>query len=212
MRLLCNISPPLSQFPNPQSPPFFPNFTRKALIGALSFTLLISSPSPSPSLSLHPPSSPQSPPSEICREQVSDDGADSAPDSAFTNEGIVEEAWEIVNESFLDAGRRRWSLETWQVDWKSTCFLHFLLSFVDFFFWGVFESEFFVSEEEGGYKEYFDPDEVEGSWYNQAYAGEFGWSLHSISFAGGGELIFFYFIDLCGIWTESLVLRNAFKK
>ncbi|GMN43366.1 hypothetical protein TIFTF001_012568 [Ficus carica] len=114
MRLLCNISPPLSQFPNPQSPPFFPNFTRKALIGALSFTLLISSPSPSPSLSFHPPSSPQSPPSEICREQVSDDGADSASDSAFTNEGIVEEAWEIVNESFLDSGRRRWSPETWQ--------------------------------------------------------------------------------------------------
>uniref|UniRef100_A0A6N2KKA5 PDZ domain-containing protein n=1 Tax=Salix viminalis TaxID=40686 RepID=A0A6N2KKA5_SALVM len=31
-----------------------------------------------------------------------------------TNEGIVEEAWEIVNDSFLDSGRRRWTPQTWQ--------------------------------------------------------------------------------------------------
>ncbi|XP_024024337.1 carboxyl-terminal-processing peptidase 1, chloroplastic isoform X1 [Morus notabilis] len=114
MRLPCNTSPPLFPIPIPQSPtsnpPFIPNWTKKALIGALSFGLLISSPS---SLALHSPSSLQFPP-EYCREQDSEDRAETGSDSGFTNEGVVEEAWEIVNDSFLDAGRRRWSPETWQ--------------------------------------------------------------------------------------------------
>ncbi|KAJ1426199.1 Tail specific protease [Sesbania bispinosa] len=32
-----------------------------------------------------------------------------------TNEGLVEEAWQIVNDSFLDTGRHRWSQDTWQL-------------------------------------------------------------------------------------------------
>jgi hypothetical protein len=32
-----------------------------------------------------------------------------------TNEGLVQEAWQIVNDDFLDTGRNRWSQDTWQV-------------------------------------------------------------------------------------------------
>ena len=36
----------------------------------------------------------------------------------------MEEAWEIVNDSFLDAGRHRWSPETWQV-WMFLALIEF---------------------------------------------------------------------------------------
>lgn len=39
--------------------------------------------------------------------------AESGPE-LVTNAGIVEEAWEIVNDSFLGTGRHRWSPQTWQ--------------------------------------------------------------------------------------------------
>lgn len=51
--------------------------------------------------------------SELCREDERVANTETRPE-AVTNEGIVEEAWEIVNESFLDAGRHRWSPQTWQ--------------------------------------------------------------------------------------------------
>ncbi|PON41740.1 C-terminal-processing peptidase S41A [Parasponia andersonii] len=125
MRLLfCHTSIPLQHsqiISNSKPPPFLiPNFDlNKTLIrilsGALSLGLLTSSPS-SNSLALESPSfqSPLSSFSEYCREE--DLVEDSGPESdVVTNEGIVEEAWEIVNDSFLDTSRlRRWSPETWQ--------------------------------------------------------------------------------------------------
>ncbi|KAM3350352.1 hypothetical protein ACQJBY_022871 [Aegilops geniculata] len=52
-------------------------------------------------------------PPEICRGQ--DDGRDvEVKAEAVTNEQLVEEAWEVVNEGFLpDAGSRPWSPELW---------------------------------------------------------------------------------------------------
>ncbi|KAL3616944.1 Carboxyl-terminal-processing peptidase 1, chloroplastic [Castilleja foliolosa] len=38
---------------------------------------------------------------------------DRLPAQAVTNEEIVKEAWDIVNESYLDTGRRRWSPDFW---------------------------------------------------------------------------------------------------
>ncbi|XP_042506603.1 carboxyl-terminal-processing peptidase 1, chloroplastic isoform X2 [Macadamia integrifolia] len=82
-----------------------------ALTGALSFGLLVSAPfsSATESSSLQIPSPPSS---EYCREEEQDQTAETAPD-LVTNESIVEEAWEIVNDSFLDAGKHRWSPERW---------------------------------------------------------------------------------------------------
>lgn len=54
------------------------------------------------------------PPHEICRDVEQEERADTGPE-IVSNEGIVEEAWQIVNDSFLDSGNRRWSQENWQV-------------------------------------------------------------------------------------------------
>ncbi|XP_011045312.1 PREDICTED: carboxyl-terminal-processing peptidase 1, chloroplastic isoform X2 [Populus euphratica] len=97
------------------------NWTRKTLLGGaitgvLSINLLLSSPSslafesPSPSLL-------QSQSTEyLCREEEiqQDFKVESEAPQVVTNEGIVEEAWEIVNDSFLDSGRRRWTPQSWQ--------------------------------------------------------------------------------------------------
>jgi hypothetical protein len=54
-------------------------------------------------------------PPEICRGE--DGGRDAEVKAeAVTNEQLVEEAWEVVNEGFLpDAGSRPWSPEMWMV-------------------------------------------------------------------------------------------------
>ncbi|KZV51062.1 carboxyl-terminal-processing peptidase 1, chloroplastic [Dorcoceras hygrometricum] len=48
----------------------------------------------------------------ICRGEESYAGPKLTGDTV-TNEGIVEEAWQIVNDSFLDTGRHRWSPDSW---------------------------------------------------------------------------------------------------
>ncbi|KAJ6377470.1 hypothetical protein OIU76_026442 [Salix suchowensis] len=87
-----------------------------AITGALSINLLLSSPSllalesPSPSLL-------QSQSEEyLCRQEETqqDFKVENEAPQVVTNEGIVEEAWEIVNDSFLDSGRSRWTPQTWQ--------------------------------------------------------------------------------------------------
>ncbi|GAY35057.1 hypothetical protein CUMW_014030 [Citrus unshiu] len=96
------------------------NWAQKAVInvltGALSFNLLLSSPlalESSSSVQSVPPS-PSPSPSLTCHE--GEDAAESEPRQvvAKTNEGIVEEAWQIVNDSFLDTGRHRWTPQNWQ--------------------------------------------------------------------------------------------------
>ncbi|RWW38705.1 hypothetical protein BHE74_00056046 [Ensete ventricosum] len=102
----------------------FQNILLRAVAGALSFSLAASlslfdaAAVEIPSLADLPP-----PTSDFCRE---DDGEmasiDVLPES-ITNEGLVEEAWEVVNESFLpDAGGRSWSPEKWMQ--KKQDFLH----------------------------------------------------------------------------------------
>ncbi|KAL2930783.1 Carboxyl-terminal-processing peptidase 1 chloroplastic, partial [Bienertia sinuspersici] len=84
-----------------------------AITGALSFSLLISSPF---SIAANYPPQSSSSSVEICPENQTEFGAEtssSSPSKLVTNEGIVEEAWEIVNDSFLDAGHRQWSPESW---------------------------------------------------------------------------------------------------
>ncbi|CAN6546181.1 unnamed protein product [Malus baccata var. baccata] len=95
------------------------NWAEKALVGALggalSLCLLVSSPSPSIAIEPSPSSSPPS--TEYCREEEGGEAAEFlVPEAAaaVTNEGIVEEAWEIVNDSFINTGRLSSFPETWQ--------------------------------------------------------------------------------------------------
>ncbi|KAJ8762039.1 hypothetical protein K2173_006641 [Erythroxylum novogranatense] len=80
----------------------------KSITGALSVNLLFSSP---PSLSLQSSSvQPQGPPpssAEFCLQEQEEEVKAESDSQVVTNEGIVEEAWQIVNDSFLDSGRRR---------------------------------------------------------------------------------------------------------
>ncbi|KAL3739585.1 hypothetical protein ACJRO7_020923 [Eucalyptus globulus] len=87
--------------------------TSAALAGALSFGLLLSPPSIAAESSPAPTTRSEPPAVEYCREEEGEDGAAAVPERV-TNEGIVEEAWSIVNESFLGTGRRSWSPEAWQ--------------------------------------------------------------------------------------------------
>lgn len=90
-----------------------------SIAAALSFTLQLPSPlsiaADSPPFRQPSSSSSSSSSVEDCREDelVAQLGL-SAP-NMVTNEGIVEEAWEIVNDSFLYTGRDRWSPESWLV-------------------------------------------------------------------------------------------------
>lgn len=96
------------------------------LSGALSLGILFSSPCSiafqSPTIqSPPPPATPSSSlstkhdlSSKLCLEDERLVKAETGPE-VVTNEGIVKEAWEIVNDSFLDTGRHRWSRQTWQV-------------------------------------------------------------------------------------------------
>ncbi|GAB2287633.1 hypothetical protein Dimus_022005 [Dionaea muscipula] len=94
------------------------NWTRKPLTsiltGVLSLSLVVSSPF-SIALDSVSDQSPLSQPSstaEYCREDEEQLEPETSPE-LVTNEGIVEEAWQIVNDSFLDARRHRWSPESW---------------------------------------------------------------------------------------------------
>lgn len=96
------------------------NWAEKALVGALggalSLCLLVSSPSLSIAIEPSPSSSPPS--TEYCHEEGGGEAAELlVPEAAMavTNEGIVEEAWEIVNDSFINTGRLSSFPETWQV-------------------------------------------------------------------------------------------------
>ncbi|OVA00990.1 PDZ domain [Macleaya cordata] len=102
-----NLKPKLRCFNWPQK------LLLQALTGTLSFNLLIiSPPPPPPSLAevLSPPSV------EFCREEELNEQqtSETVVPEVVTNEGIVEEAWEIVNDSFLDSSdRHRFSPDNW---------------------------------------------------------------------------------------------------
>ncbi|KAJ8421257.1 hypothetical protein Cgig2_013340 [Carnegiea gigantea] len=85
---------------------------------ALSLGLLLFSPPPlslaADSFSAIEPSPlTPSPSMEVCEEEEREFWAEAAAPNLATNEAIVQEAWEIVNESFLDTGRHRWSPDSW---------------------------------------------------------------------------------------------------
>ncbi|ESW31526.1 hypothetical protein PHAVU_002G245300 [Phaseolus vulgaris] len=102
--LCLKHSPPPPPPPPALSKPHLP--LRNTILGtALSFGLLFSFPSVS---ALQLPSQPcphRQPPQETLQ---------TAPE-VVTNQGLVEEAWQIVNDTFLDTGRHRWSQDTWQL-------------------------------------------------------------------------------------------------
>ncbi|PNY12237.1 carboxyl-terminal-processing protease-like protein [Trifolium pratense] len=86
------------------------------LATTLSFGFFFSS-LPSSASALQPPSLPipLSPSTEACRDvELRDVIVPTAPE-VVTNEGLVQEAWQIVNDDFLDTGRNRWSQDTWQL-------------------------------------------------------------------------------------------------
>ncbi|TYJ34310.1 hypothetical protein E1A91_A05G160400v1 [Gossypium mustelinum] len=129
--LLCNCNSPPSLSPTPpQKPPpsFLPAaavWTKKTLItalsGALSLTLLVSSSSPalsSDSPPFQPPRPPQlsTPLPDRCNEEEEEELQNKfvLKPEFVTNEEIVQEAWQIVNDSFLDTGRHRWSPQSWE--------------------------------------------------------------------------------------------------
>lgn len=143
--LLCNCncnSPPSLSLTPPQkpTPSFLPPaavWTKKTLItalsGALSLTLLVSSPSPALS-SDSPPFQPTRPPQlstslpDSCNEEEQQQQLQSKvvlKPEFVTNEEIVQEAWQIVNDSFLDTDRHRWSPQSWEVNFYflSFCFV-----------------------------------------------------------------------------------------
>lgn len=137
--LLCNISPSLSP-PRPSSPSPTPKpkpnssgcslrdltvslktkYSQEipSIAQALSSTLL----SVALSLGLFYASPPDVISSELitpqeeleCREEE-DYVDDRSTARVVTNEEIVEEAWQIVNDSFIDTGRHRWSPDSWLV-------------------------------------------------------------------------------------------------
>ncbi|XP_010926303.1 carboxyl-terminal-processing peptidase 1, chloroplastic isoform X2 [Elaeis guineensis] len=92
----------------------------QATAGALSFSLLAS-----PFRSLAEAAGPPAvqippPPSELCHDWAEEE---EVPPESITNEALVEEAWDVVNESFLgDAVSRSWSPEKWLK--KKQDFLH----------------------------------------------------------------------------------------
>ncbi|KAI4365189.1 hypothetical protein MLD38_021200 [Melastoma candidum] len=116
-------SPPLPP-PSPGQSTAVSSITRKlakvAISSSLSLNLLLS-PLPSPA---QPHGLPPPPPTPAQEEYCSEDegagvgGAfvEDAPSlpGELTNEKIVEEAWSIVNESYLGTGRRPWSSDAWQ--------------------------------------------------------------------------------------------------
>lgn len=124
-------SPPPSSSrrnPNPYPNPIFPNALRTLLLkstaAALSFSLVAC-----------PPFFPSAPASasenraastltELCSEAGREVETTTRPE--LTNEALVEEAWEVVNQTFLpDAGTRPWSPELWLVGFE----LWFTLAF-----------------------------------------------------------------------------------
>ncbi|XP_010243687.1 PREDICTED: carboxyl-terminal-processing peptidase 1, chloroplastic isoform X2 [Nelumbo nucifera] len=115
------FSSPIISFnaePNNGNHPKWPQkLLLRAFTAALSFGFIVSSPSSiaiaaqSPSLQIPPP---PSPPSELCQEEEEAEEQTPEPAPEFvTNEAIVEEAWEIVNDSYLNTGRRQWSPDIW---------------------------------------------------------------------------------------------------
>lgn len=139
--LLLNSSsspPPLTKFPRchcKTPPPLSTTNLDGALARALgngvsvllSFGLLFSSPQPCSAIYTGSPSSVRSSPPVYLTDKNANCHEDeeqgemrvNASRRVVTNEGIVEEAWEIVYESFLDTTKRhRWSPETWLVSFK----------------------------------------------------------------------------------------------
>ncbi|KAJ3704323.1 hypothetical protein LUZ61_008028 [Rhynchospora tenuis] len=114
-------SPPSPPPPSPERIPnpsvIFPNTLRTILLKstavAVSFSLLSSSPffpsAPASALDTRV-ASPLS--ADLCAEVGREEGKTTQPQ--LTNEALVDEAWEIVNQIFLpDAGSRPWSPELW---------------------------------------------------------------------------------------------------
>ncbi|XP_031110871.1 carboxyl-terminal-processing peptidase 1, chloroplastic [Ipomoea triloba] len=134
MRLpLCNNRfPPLNSLPPPPSPPcrlttvslHKASVPQKAFITtgfsvALSLGLLISPPSIASEFSSDRSSAVslvQTNEEEQldCREDEQELSAAAAEHEVASNEGIVSEVWQIVNDSFLNTSRRSWSPEIWR--------------------------------------------------------------------------------------------------
>lgn len=120
--LLCNSSPtpPISRSQTSKSSSFCCcNWGKKtltgAISGALSLGLLVSLPSSS-SFAFESLSMESLAPSSSTDTCLKEEQHEAVPETVVTtNEGIVEEAWEIVNDTFLDSGNHRWSSESWQV-------------------------------------------------------------------------------------------------
>ncbi|XP_065877872.1 carboxyl-terminal-processing peptidase 1, chloroplastic isoform X1 [Euphorbia lathyris] len=115
----CPPTPPSKSIAKLSTATIVDNWAKKTFIGALtgvlSFNFILSSPfsfaSESPFGQLQLPSPPSE---EYCTDNQEENQEEINGPQLVTNEGIVEEAWQIVNDSFLDTGRHRWTPESWQ--------------------------------------------------------------------------------------------------
>ncbi|ONK64509.1 uncharacterized protein A4U43_C07F26810, partial [Asparagus officinalis] len=105
-----STNPHLNPNPKPKNPRRLQNLLLGSIAGALAFTI-VSSP-PLPSLASNPPAMDPS----LCVEESSTEAMeDERPSESITNEEIVEEAWEVINDSYVgDVGSRPWSPEIWK--------------------------------------------------------------------------------------------------
>ncbi|KAK7359149.1 hypothetical protein VNO77_01096 [Canavalia gladiata] len=113
------LSPPSASpsFWRPHLPiPSNPTWLRNTFLGAaLSFGLLFSNPSVSALQSPPSPIPTLYSSSQTCRDVEPPQEMLQTPPEVISNEGLVQEAWQIVNDAFLDTGRHRWSPDTWQL-------------------------------------------------------------------------------------------------
>lgn len=109
----------------------------------LSLGLLVSAPIPTIALALESPSL-QSPTSSLevnCREDEAEEEDTEVVSKVVSNESIVEEAWQIVNDSFLNTSTRRsWSPESWLVRCCFYFYFIFLKKLMGFFCISILDS------------------------------------------------------------------------
>lgn len=117
---ICNspssslLSPPTTNHRHQKplnSLPQKPSLLHTLTTTALSFNLIFFSPIPAPSIASTSSVVVQS----ECREEIGNEKRFEKAPELVSNEEIVKEAWEIVNDSFIGTDRSRWSPEMWLV-------------------------------------------------------------------------------------------------
>lgn len=182
MRLLHSpLPPPLLTSFAPRKTSILPkkaslNYAQKPLQQALStgislvlsLGLLVSA--PNSIFALESPSVLQPSNSLNCPENEVEEVYSTEVSKVVSNERIVEEAWQIVNDSFLNTSPRSWSPESWLV----SILFSLYLSFWDKGFLlhiNPWLNILLLPEKERWHLKFINSDKVKSSWYYQADVG-----------------------------------------